>query len=128
MTYLDEVIAVLQVDHDGHIQVLVARGERQGAPRHAVAHPRVLCQGFAQVTPGLWMLTPGGERETHRETLTQRDHQGAADTRTSNQWSPTFFFSFSCRTQIVSLKYNSINKNNKNTFKHNIKSLFFLFI
>lgn len=56
--HLYEVVAVLQMDDDGHVQVLVSGGKRQGAPRHAVAHPGVLCQGFTQVSSGLWMLAP----------------------------------------------------------------------
>lgn len=54
--YLYEVITVLQVDDDRHIQILVSGGERQGASCHAVAHPGVLRQGFAQVSSGFWML------------------------------------------------------------------------
>ena len=54
--YLYEVITVLQVDDDRHIQILVSGGERQGASCHAVAHPGVLCQGFTQVSSGFWVL------------------------------------------------------------------------
>ena len=82
--YLDEVIAVLQVNDNRYIQVLVARGEGQGDPGHTVAHSCVLRQRFAQVSPGLRMLT-AGEMQGERETLTHCDHTGAADTHTSNQ-------------------------------------------
>lgn len=64
--YLYEVITVLQVDDNGHIQVLVSCGKGQGASSHTVADPRVFCQGFTQVSPGLWMLAP--ERWTPRVT------------------------------------------------------------
>ena len=60
VSYLDEVVAVLQVDDDGDVQVLVPRGEGQGAACHAVAHSGVLCQGFAQVAPGLRVLAWSG--------------------------------------------------------------------
>ena len=74
--YLDEVIAVLQVNDNRYIQVLVARGEGQGAPGHTVAHSCVLRQRFAQVSPGLRMLT-AGEMQGERDTYTLRPHGGS---------------------------------------------------
>lgn len=71
------MVAVLQVDDDGHVQVLVARGERQGAARYAVAHPSVLRQGLAQVSPGFRMVAP--------RNSAQSQHQVAAKARSQTQ-------------------------------------------
>lgn len=67
--HLYEVITVLQVDDDGHVQVLVPSGERQGASCHTVAHAGVLRQGFAQVSSGFWVLATEGDisRVTNRD-------------------------------------------------------------
>ena len=62
--HLDELIAVLQMNDDGHVQILIASGERQGAAGHTVAHPGVLRQGFTQVAPGLWVLASRPVRQT----------------------------------------------------------------
>ena len=63
------MVAVLQVNDDGHVQVLVARSERQGAAGHTVAHPGVLRQGFTQVTPDLWVRVPRSVKTDRRYTL-----------------------------------------------------------
>lgn len=65
--------AVLQVNDDGSVQALVARGEGQGATGHAVPHSRVLCQGFTQVAPGLWVLPwPAPLQKRTKHTVTTR--------------------------------------------------------
>lgn len=58
MLYLYQMITVLKVDDDGHVQVFVSCCKRQWAPCHAVAHPSVLRQGFTQMSSGFWMLAP----------------------------------------------------------------------
>lgn len=66
--HLDEMLAVLQMNDDGHVQILIAGGERQGAAGYTVAHPSVLHQGFTQVTPGLWVLAPRSVKTDRRYT------------------------------------------------------------
>lgn len=69
--YLYEVITVLKVDDNSHIQILISSGKWEGASCHAVAHPGVLCQGFAQVSSGFWMLSPE-QQHTRVTTMGQR--------------------------------------------------------
>lgn len=56
--YLNELCAILQVLNYGYIEAVVARGQGQRAAGYAGAHTRVLCESFAQVASGFWVLCP----------------------------------------------------------------------